>query len=66
MTMDAKQTLIVSGLLGLKVGVLCAILVPAAVTTKIVVGAVAMGGVVGLAGAGFACYQQTRRPNRLA
>lgn len=61
MTMDAKQTLIVSGLLGLKVGVLCAILVPAAVTTKIIVGAVAMGGVVGLAGAGFNLRQRARQ-----
>ena len=61
MTMDVKQTLIVSSLLGLKVGVLAAILAPAAVTTKIVVGAVAMGGVVGLAGAGLACYQRTRQ-----
>jgi len=60
MTMDAKQTLIVSGLLGLKIGVLCAILVPAAVTTKIVLGAVAMGSVVGLAEAGFGRYQRTR------
>ncbi len=61
MTMDATQTLIVSGLLGLKVGVLCAVLVPAAITTKIIVGAVAMGSVVGLAEAGFDRYQRTRR-----
>ncbi len=61
MTMDAKQTLIVSGLLGLKVGVLCAVLAPAAITTKIIVGAVAMGGVVGLAGAGFNLCQRARQ-----